>query len=347
MRKGCHAHRHISPRMEAEVAGLVLARLDHPTRLLLSWGSAMVLGLVLGTRLRWHHAAGIAIMSVPLWQTAWNFYNSAQVLLDPGSVLAPFSRYQLSSLYSRSILGDIGYLGTGFLLYQSGGRLRGVTRTTTGQIAARLRATGFPMGGRSEARSAAIGWAVFPIILFGAILIDVGASGFEVLQQGDESDVWRNMTVYHAVLISLAAGFGEELVYRGFLLTALLALFKRATAPMGERTGHQVAFGLAVFAQAVVFGFAHAGYGTVIHVLMPFLFAVVAGIVAWRFGIWSAIVVHTLIDLYVFGAEAGNGTLLSILGTLLMLNVLFTIGWVAYLGAKRVERWRQGDRTLR
>lgn len=312
-----------------------LGRLDYPTRLLLSWTNAALLAwmLAVGTRLSRWQGAGIGIMSVPLWLTVWNFYNSFQVLADPGSVLLPYTRDQLSFLYSRSILADVGYLGAGFLVYGADGDLRRLVSQPPRVLARKLREAGFPMGGRSEGRSILVGWAFFPMVLLGAIALDVAASGVEALQRGEESQVWKNMTVYHAVLISLAAGFGEELLYRGFLMTALAAAFAR-----GPGMGRTPAMVLAIAAQALVFGFAHAGYGTVIHVIMPFLFALVAGVVAWRFGIWSAIVLHALIDLYVFGVEAGNDLLLWILSALLVANVVVAVGWAAYLVAGRLRR---------
>jgi membrane protease YdiL (CAAX protease family) len=84
------------------------------------------------------------------------------------------------------------------------------------------------------------------------------------------------------VCLSLAAGIGEELVFRGYLQRQLSALTGRV--------------GLAIVLQAVVFGLGHVyeGQAAVMRiVLIGLIFGIVA---AWRGNIRACIVAHVTID---------------------------------------------------
>ena len=238
-----------------------------------------------------HQAFGLGLMAVPLWETVWGILDSLVELFQGGFVFRAFTRHELSSLYLYKFLEDLGYLFGGFLLYSSDGGLRSILRQTPRALASRLKAVGLPLGSRGEGASALLGLVVFPVLLVSTIVTNLLLSGVEELTQSNESSIYDNMTLYHAVLISLAAGFGEELLYRGLLMTAL------------SRKMPMVA---AVLVQALVFGLAHGGYGTWIHVILPALFGLVAGLVAWRFGLWAAIALHVLVDLFAFGADASS-----------------------------------------
>lgn len=269
--------------MEAELT----LRYEH--RLLLSWACATFLALLLRARgSAWHRAAGVALMTVPLWLTAWNFLNSFQVLADPDSRLPTYSRATLSAIWSRSVLVDVGYVLAGLLLWSSGGRWREVWTSGPRRLAAGVRDAGLPMG-RGEGRSVLAGLVVFPVFLAFTFVANDLIYGQSALVNGDESSVWAAMTPYHALLLSLAAGFGEEILYRGLLQGGL-----RKAMPAWAAIG----------VQAVVFAFAHAGYGTFAHVLLPLLFGLVAGVAAHRFGLWTAIVLHVLVNLFAFAGDA-------------------------------------------
>ncbi len=294
-----------------------LLSLDYSTRLLLSWGSALALGLSLRAfgKQPWHQALGIGIMTVPMWSTVWNYVNSIQFLADPGSTLPTYSTWILSGIWSRGILTDLGYVGAGFILWARGESWSRLWSTRVMDLAAQLRDAGLPLW-RSEGRSIAVAFLAFPLFLAGTWLINALVYAQPALVTGDESSVWDDMTPYHTVWISLAAGFGEELVYRGVLLVLLLRIMP-AWAAVGI--------------QALVFGFGHAGYGTLAHVIVPTLFGIFAGVVALRFGLWSAIVFHVLIDIMALGIHAMPafpwfGTLLTIF---LVANSLATFGWAA------------------
>lgn len=279
-------------------------------------------------------AFGVALMSVPVWQTLLGILDSFGPLLQGGFTLRAYTTYQLSGIYTYKLLSDLGYLGAGFLLYAGGSAW---FRQTPRTLATVLAQAGLPMGRRSEGASVALGFLAFPVLLVATILVNNGLSGFESLQQSDESSVFANMTPYHAVILSLAAAFGEELLYRGFVQTFLVRAFKAVTGATPEVR----AMGLvaAIVVQAVFFGFAHSGYATWIHVLLPTLFGLVAGVVAWRWGIWAAILLHVLVDIFAFGVEARarHAWVIPVLNVLLLTNLVATLAAAAWWIWGRVQ----------
>jgi len=271
------------------------------------------LGTAVAARVLGHRplqAAGVGLMSVPLWDTFWGILDSLGPLVQGGQVLLPYTRHQLSSLYEGKFLSELGYMAAGFLLYASAS-WRDVWHQTPRRLARALQFVGLPLGRLpawwdswqarrgiaprtrpwTEARSLRAGVLLFPLLLVVTIGLDSLLSSVKSLNQSDEASVFANMTPYHALMISLAAGFGEELAYRGILQT-----FLSRRLPMW----------LAVVAQAVFFGFAHSGYGTWSHVLLPIGFGLVAGAAAWAFGLWAGIALHTLVDLFSFGADVAR-----------------------------------------
>jgi membrane protease YdiL (CAAX protease family) len=83
------------------------------------------------------------------------------------------------------------------------------------------------------------------------------------------------------------AAFGEEFLYRGYLMTRLADIFG----------GGRAAWGLAILGQAVAFALAHWYQGPVGMVSIG-VAAVITGIAAsaWGRNLWPAIVAHGLID---------------------------------------------------
>lgn len=350
-----------------------------------------VTGAALFLRRPFHQALGMGIMTVPVWDTLWGILESFGPLLQGGFVLRPYTRHQLSGLYTYKFLADLGYLGVGFLLYAGGSSWRTFWSQTPHSLARALAKAGLPMGRwlghRGEGASMFTGLLFFPVLLLVTYGTNVLLSGFEQLRQSDESSLFANMTPYHALTISLAAGFGEELVYRALLMTGLGVAWSALARVLGSRgrlalatfallmaavvslglvalagsgevpwvfllvlAGAAVAIALlawwlgpmaaAVTIQAVFFGFAHSGYGTWIHVLLPTLFGLVAGLVAYLFGLWAAIVLHVLVNVVAFGLEASVNSPWTIdaLGLFLIANLLLTLGWGIALGVRWVRR---------
>lgn len=277
------------------------------------------------------------LMSVPVWVSVWGFVNSIPVLVATDDVLRPATPAQLSRMFYRSVLVDLGYLGAGFLLWLHV-RTGGVARLGVRGVAAALRDATRPLAQPREGRSLAAGYALFPLLLIGTALANWFLTrNVPGLVNGDESRFWDHLDPYRSVSISLAAGFTEELVYRAFLLVVLFHALRRA-APAWPAGAHAA---LAILGQATLFGLAHAGYGTWIHVLLPFLFGVVAGLVAWRWGLWAAIALHVQVDLYVFLnllPDARFPWATPLLIALFALNVAVLVAWTA---AGLLERWRR------
>jgi membrane protease YdiL (CAAX protease family) len=284
---------------------------------------ALVLAVAFGSAARgrpFHQALGIGLLSYPVWDALWGILASFVPLVQGGFVLRPYSRYQLSGLYSYKLLADLGYVAAGFLLCASP-RLGAVLSQRPQALARRLASSGLPMGrfggGLAEGRSAAVGLALFPPLLIVTLVANWLVSGVQQLNQSDETSLFANMTPYHALLISLAAGFGEELTYRGVLQGWL---------------SRRMPMALALVVQAAVFGLAHSGYGTWSHVLLPLLFGLVAGAVAWGFGVWASITLHVLVDVYAFGVESARGFpwVEGVLDVALFANLVLTLVAAAY-----------------
>ncbi len=290
--------------------------LDGATIRVLAWLAAGLTGLAVAWRRGPRTGRAVALLTTPVWLTFWNIMASIEVLADPNSVLRAFSQMRLSRLFYRSILSDFGYLGAGVVLLARPGGAR--------NLAAWLRNHGWPTGGRTETASIRVGFLLFPPLIVVAAMTNWVLYGQQALVNGDETNVWANMTPYHAIFISLAAGFTEEILYRGLILMALTRV---------------VPTWVAVVLQAAFFGFAHAGYGTWAHVIGPALFGLFMGFVAMRWGIWAAIVLHVLADVAAFGFDAAANE--AWFGTLLTVALLTNLAYAIGAGFQwTLDRWK-------
>jgi membrane protease YdiL (CAAX protease family) len=144
-------------------------------------------------------------------------------------------------------------------------------------------------------------WTFF-LVLIGAVIVNYYATRYA--STGDESQVFSQVTPDLVIWISLAAGVGEEFVFRGILLGFLLLAFRV------DRTGgaaRVLLTSLAIFLQAAFFGLVHAGYGSLAHIITPFAFGIIVGVVFLRFGFLPAVLVHFLIDVAALGAPLVRG----------------------------------------
>lgn len=99
------------------------------------------------------------------------------------------------------------------------------------------------------------------------------------------------MTVPLALAVAVAAGVGEEVLFRGLLLRGLEGVGAR----MGLARVPTQAFAVGV--SSVLFGLAHASYGTPLQVLVPIGLGVLFGVLVVRGGsLWTVIVAHFLYD---------------------------------------------------
>lgn len=258
-------------------------------------------------------ATGVGLMVVPVAIGIIGFINSLESVITRGTVAPPQSPYRLSGQYSRALLVDIGYMGSGFLLW-SGWRPGDGMRT----VARRLRDVAPRITGRREGQSALLGYAWFPVLLGGAYLMDwVINNHVPAVVTGDDSRVWSLMTPYHALMLAAAAAVTEELLYR------LLILGGTAHVLQSRGLRPAPALAVAMVVQALVFGMTHGGYGDLQIILQASAFAVLAGLAAILLGIWAAIVLHFLIDFFVFGSyvAADSPAMLAVLWVLLAVNV--------------------------
>lgn len=98
------------------------------------------------------------------------------------------------------------------------------------------------------------------------------------------------------VALSLGAGVGEEILYRGLLQRWFIG----SAARMGARPQTAAAVGIGL--QAVVFGFSHAGYDTVLNILVPLVIGVLFGVLYHKRGnLYLVMVAHFLYDLFLLG----------------------------------------------
>ena len=270
-----------------------------------AWGLALATGLLVHLRLRrrgegnaWV-AAGIGLMAVPAWLTLWSILpdlartfcarGDLNLVIPPGQVVPATPRYDLSGQYIASLLADLGWPAAGLALVARG--KLGTWRLGTHALAAAVRGW-LPMGRSCRGEGASLLWglALFPVLAAGNLLLGLATQG-SGLRTGDDSHVFDQLSTLQALLLALAAGFGEEVVFRGVMQQGL----KRVIP--GTAT---VRVALAMAAQAIVFAYAHTGYANLEHLLFAFLFAIVAGLAVELLGIWAAIVLHVLIDLSAF-----------------------------------------------
>lgn len=276
---------------------------------LLGAAIALVVGLEMQRRgkpasARWI-AAGIGVMTIPAWLAILSTMpdivrtfcaqGNLNLVIPPGQTAPAQATYQLSGQYIGSILSQLAYILVGILLVWRGTD-EGWRNPTLRHIAASVR--GFVPMGRGEKTSFITGLALFPLLLAANLLLLWLTSGAN-LRTGDDSHVFDNITGLQVLLVALAAGVGEELVYRGVMLQGISHLVP------GRWIGRIVG-GLV---QAIIFAYAHAGYANLQHLLFAFLFAVFAAVVVETLGIWAAITLHFLIDFTAFAASVAHPTL--------------------------------------
>lgn len=240
---------------------------------------------------------------------------------------------------------------------------------------------------RSLALDAAWGATVFIPLAVGAALLGWLLSQGPTAGVGDDSAVYDEITFDLVFLLSIAAGVGEELVFRGFLQGSLerLLVFRGwprtglaiagagAAVALGtgtyqvlfvdEITGVLVGigiatfagvvamcvgwggFGIAIFLQALLFGLFHAGYGDLDHVIVPFMFGLLAGIIYRMFGLLAIILIHVEIDVFAFAASH-QGPLSEPLNYALSLLFLLQFAFGAIFAVLQLLRWLEGRRKV-
>ncbi len=125
----------------------------------------------------------------------------------------------------------------------------------------------------------------------GLLILVLSAVGLQWLITGEipenpaVEDIQRVMTWPLAFAFAFSAAFGEEILFRGIL---------------------QKYVGL--WGQAFLFGLAHAGYATVLQLVLPFIIGLAYGYIIKRGrSLWVAIVSHFLYDFFVASSALWGG----------------------------------------
>lgn len=267
--------------------------------LMLSW----MLGFLprfLGKRWTWVQCVGLALVLHPFVRMGIALLRTYEALLTP-TVLEPASPIALwrgveSQVWYHLMLPLLGL----FLIHSpfADTDAAGLRRT---RFADALKEHG--VAPRSDARrDMQRGLSLF-LFLAGAYVVAyvVSKTLTPVLSPGsDESLYWRNITVPLIVLLSLAAGLGEEFLFRGLLLTWL---------------SRRMRWIYAALLQAALFGLIHAGYGTWVHVLGPALFGLAMAWVARHLGVVTTALLHAQINVVFFTVDVAP-TYLTVNGAL-------------------------------
>jgi membrane protease YdiL (CAAX protease family) len=136
--------------------------------------------------------------------------------------------------------------------------------------------------------------AVAPIVLLGPML---GFTFLEEIPAGVEDrwgDVEGNLKLYllWLAIVWTAAAFGEEMFFRGFLITKIDALFK----------GTWIAPVLAVFLSAALFGLAHMYYQGLRGLVVTGMIGIAFGtmFILLKRNLWPMVLVHGFVDTLTF-----------------------------------------------
>ncbi len=274
---------------------------------------------------------GLALLMTPFVRIGLGIYLSIDRLFVPG-VLQPVPRDAIWRAVWNNTLLDFALPLVGLLILTNAVPFLASKRATRTRIPDAMRAHGLAPR-RTLARDALDGLALFAFIA----LAFIGAYTLEktllsgLSANSDESRYWIHITIALIVLRSAAAGLTEEFLFRGVMLNA----FSRVMPFWG-----------AALAQAIVFGFVHAGYGNWSHVLGPLAFGLGMAWVARVTSVWVAALLHTEVNIVFFAFDVSGyvpGTWALIAG-LVALNL--AAAYATRLEAMRLL-WASLTRPLR
>lgn len=290
----------------------------HLVVLTASWVGGF-LPIWMGRRMGWLQGIGLAFILYPFVRMALTLLRTYELLFTP-TVLQPASEIALwyrveNQLWYNFALPAIGVL----LLHTPWGQPAAGSPLARDRLTDALADHGAApkRGARADVR---LGLSLFPFIA-AAYLVAYVVSLYVapiVAPGSDESLYWRNITIPLIILLSLSAGIAEEFLFRGILLTGLARVMP---------------WGVAAVAQAVFFGFTHAGYGTLTHVIGPAAFGLGMAWVARHLGIWVTALLHAQINVVFFTVDVAP-TYLAVNGVLGLALLFATTA--ALLGASLV-----------
>jgi membrane protease YdiL (CAAX protease family) len=281
--------------------------------------------------------AGFALIFAMLWRSLFLSFPDLLVIAGGGAVTPPAPTSALYRQFFVSVIWDFVYPVVGLMLFLHRVPLFHIAARWGQQLASLLR----PFDAwvkRSWGTDVAWGSVLFVLDLVGAILLATFLASGATGEVGDDSAVFNLITLDQVFVIAIIAGVGEELVFRGILQGGLHRLLGRG--PLAST--------MAIVIQAVPFAIVHAGYADLDHVIVPFAFGIFIGYVFRYFGIIPAIMIHTQIDIFAFGASYVNvrlGTpeadlMFGFLGLLFIANLSFGAVWLIL----RSITWWEGRR---
>lgn len=303
---------------------------------LLVWGGHALL-LETSPRYRadpwpWIRLVGLVLLLFPFIRLANGIYESIGFVATPGTVAptrAPEVWWRIirRNWVQNFLLPLVGlYLASGHA-----GRLFAGVHALGSGIRSTLASVG--MWPRvSWTRDLASGLAAFLVIFFGYVMLTVLLSPLRGQDTGDASAVFDAITPLLAIMLAVMAGVTEEFLYRGVLLVRMRSLLPRVPVLV------------LLLASSVVFGLAHAGYGTIANMVFPFFFGLVVGALALWLGVWPAVIVHSGVNFMIFLTRLDHSWVPLVGNLFLLFALLFPL---AYFGTLVVRHWthtREGQK---
>ncbi|MEA3201387.1 MAG: Type prenyl endopeptidase Rce1-like [Thermoplasmata archaeon] len=237
----------------------------------------------------WIQAIGLGLVLTPFVRFGLDFYGTVVVagVLFHFTVLAapPVSAFWSQALFDA--VYDVGLPFAGLLILHNavpGFPSRRAPREPLRDALAAHDLAPRATWRRDLARGAALFLFIAAAYLVALLLEQTALAALSA--NGDETRYWQNITIPLVLLLSALAGVGEEMLFRGVLLTWL---------------SRRMPWLAAALLQALAFGLIHSGYGTWSHVVGPFAFGLGMAWVARHLGVWVTAVLHASVDVVSLG----------------------------------------------
>ncbi|HEX2022961.1 MAG TPA: CPBP family intramembrane glutamic endopeptidase [Candidatus Thermoplasmatota archaeon] len=307
----------------------------HVVVLTLSWVAGFA-PLAFGRKMTWLQCVGLAMVVYPFARTLVSLLRTYELLTTP-TVLQPATPAELWLSVENQVWYNLALPFFGLVLLH--GAFDDAAHPPWRRATLREALAEHGVAPRAGlARDLARGLALF-LLIAAAYLVAYAISQAlaPTLSPGDdESQYWRNITIPLILLLSASAGVAEEFLYRGILLHAL---------------ARRLPFLAAAFAQALLFGFAHAGYGSWTHVLGPLAFGLGMAWVTRALGLVPAMVLHAQVNVVFFTVDVAPSYLAANgawgLAALLTLVGALTVACVVALVRTRADAVKLLWRDLR
>lgn len=236
----------------------------------------------------WYRLAGLVLLLFPFIRILNGIWESIDVVAQRGTVAPTRSAEVWWRIIRQNMVQNFALPLFGLVLASGyGPRLLWGLRQAGQGLRATLASVG--MWPRvSWTRDLATGLAAFLVVFFGYVMLSNLLAPLRGWDTGDASRVFDAVTPLLAISLALMSGLTEEFLYRGVLFVRMRSVFPRVPA-------WSILVGSSLF-----FGLAHAGYGTIANMVFPFLFGLVVGTIVWFWGVWPAVIVHTLVNFMIF-----------------------------------------------